>query len=82
MSRILAQGWVDVVRARNPAVPGLYSFWSNRGRARENDIGWRIDYVLASPSAMAYVQRAFIEPHVMGSDHCPIGVDLDPAIFG
>jgi exodeoxyribonuclease-3 len=48
---------------------------------REKNIGWRIDYVLASPSAMAYVKHAFIEPHVKGSDHCPIGVDLDPAIF-
>ena len=62
--------------------PGHYSWWSQRFGVRAKNIGWRIDYVLASPSAMPFVRSAFIEPDTQGSDHCPIGVDLDPAIFG
>ncbi len=81
LDRWLAAGWVDTFRAFEPG-PGHYSWWSQRFGVRAKNIGWRIDYVLASPSAMAFVKRAFIEPHVMGSDHCPIGVDVDPAIFG
>lgn len=80
LERWIAAGWVDTFRAFEPG-PGHYSWWSQRFGVREKNIGWRIDYVLASPSAMSYVQHAFIEPHVKGSDHCPIGVDLDPAIF-
>jgi exodeoxyribonuclease-3 len=80
LERWIAAGWVDTFRAFEPG-PGHYSWWSQRFGVREKNIGWRIDYVLASPSAMAYVKHAFIEPHVKGSDHCPIGVDLDPAIF-
>jgi exodeoxyribonuclease III len=81
LDRWLAAGWVDTFRAFEPG-PGHYSWWSQRFGVRAKNIGWRIDYVLASPSAMAFVKQAFIEPHVMGSDHCPIGVDVDPAIFG
>jgi exodeoxyribonuclease-3 len=44
-------------------------------------VGWRIDYVLASPAAMKFVKRAMIYSDVQGSDHCPIGVEVDPAIF-
>lgn len=80
LDRWIAAGWVDTFRAFEPG-PGHYSWWSQRFGVREKNIGWRIDYVLASPSAMEYVRSAFIEPHVRGSDHCPVGVDLDPAIF-
>ena len=73
-------GWVDTFRHFEPG-PGHYSWWSQRFGVRAKNIGWRLDYVLASPSAMPFVRNAFIEPHVEGSDHCPIGVDLDPAIF-
>ena len=45
-------------------------------------MSWRIDYVLASPEALRFVRGAFIEPHVKGSDHAPVGVDVDEAIFG
>jgi exodeoxyribonuclease-3 len=49
---------------------------------RAKNIGWRIDYVFASPSAMKFVEVAFIHPNTKGSDHCPIGVDVDSAICG
>jgi exodeoxyribonuclease-3 len=74
-------GWVDTFR-RFEYGPGHYSWWSQRFGARAKNIGWRIDYVLASPAAMEFVRGAFIHPQVTGSDHCPVGVDVDPAIFG
>ena len=80
LERWIGAGWVDTFRAFEPG-PGHYSWWSQRFGVRAKNIGWRIDYVLASPEAFAFVKHAFIEPDVKGSDHCPIGVDLDPAIF-
>jgi exodeoxyribonuclease-3 len=73
-------GWVDTFRHYQPGA-GHYSWWSQRFGVRESNVGWRIDYVLASPVAMRYVRRAFIHDHVMGSDHCPVGVDVEDAIL-
>jgi exodeoxyribonuclease-3 len=81
IDRWLAAGWIDCFR-RFEKGPGHYSWWSQRFGVRERNVGWRIDYVLASPAAMRYVADAFIQPEVMGSDHCPVGVDVDPRIFG
>ncbi len=75
-SRWLEAGWVDTFRRQHPGENGHYSWWRQWGGARENNVGWRIDYVLASPSAARRVRKAFIWPHVMGSDHCPVGVDV------
>lgn len=79
LSRWVANGWVDTFRRVQPE-GGHYTWWSQRFGVRERNVGWRIDYVLASQAAAKHVTRAFHEPHVMGSDHCPIGVELDPAI--
>ena len=76
LSRWLDAGWVDTFRARHPGEPGHYTWWRQWGGARERNVGWRIDYVLASPDAAAKVNDAFIWPDVTGSDHCPVGVDL------
>lgn len=81
IDRWVQAGWVDTFRAFESG-PDHYSWWSQRFGVREKNIGWRIDYVLASPAAMKYVRRGFIHPQVTGSDHCPIGIDVDPAIFG
>ncbi len=81
LDRWLAAGWVDTFRHFEPG-PGHYSWWSQRMGVRARNIGWRIDYVLASPSAMRFVRGAFIQPEVPGSDHAPVGVDLDPAVYG
>jgi exodeoxyribonuclease-3 len=75
--RLLEQGWIDVVRALHPGKPGLYSWWSQRGRAREKDIGWRLDYVLASPQLAPRVTRAWIEKKAGLSDHAPVWVMVD-----
>jgi exodeoxyribonuclease III len=79
LARWLGAGWVDTFRAFEPG-PGHYSWWSQRAGVRARNIGWRIDYVLASPEAMRFVRGAFIERDVLGSDHAPVGVELDPAI--
>ncbi|MEE8522986.1 MAG: endonuclease/exonuclease/phosphatase family protein, partial [Thermoanaerobaculia bacterium] len=60
---------------------GHYSWWSQRRGVRDRNIGWRIDYVLASPGAMPFVRGASIHPEVQGSDHCPISVEVEEAIF-
>lgn len=81
LDRWQGAGWVDTFRAFEPG-GGHYSWWSQRFGVRAKNIGWRIDYVLASPAAMRFVHGAFIHPRVTGSDHCPVGVDVDPGIFG
>ena len=77
LDRWLAAGWVDTFRARHPGESGHYTWWRQWGNARRDNVGWRIDYVLASPAAARRVSDAFIWDHVTGSDHCPVGVDLD-----
>ena len=81
LDRWIDAGWIDTFRAFESA-PDRYTWWSQRSGARARNVGWRIDYVLASPAAMKFVDAAFIQPEVMGSDHCPLGVDVDPGIFG
>ena len=78
ISRWLAAGWVDTFRRQHPGEAGHYTWWRQFGGAREKNVGWRIDYVLASQSAAGNVRDAFIWPDVLGSDHCPVGVDVDP----
>jgi exodeoxyribonuclease-3 len=75
-ARFVAAGWVDTFRTRHPGESGHYTWWRQWGGARERNVGWRIDYVLASPSAAKRVTDAFIWPHVHGSDHVPVGVDV------
>lgn len=81
LDRWLQNGFVDTFRAFD-ATPGRYTWWSQRAGVRERNIGWRIDYVLASEAAMPYIRDAFILPEVRGSDHCPVGVDIDEAVCG
>lgn len=80
LDRWLAAGWVDTFR-RFESGPGHYTWWSQRMGVRARNVGWRVDYVLASPAALPFVRAAFIHPHVRGSDHCPVGVDLAPEAF-
>jgi exodeoxyribonuclease-3 len=75
LGRWLSNGWHDTFRERVPEGEH-YTWWSQRFGVRERNIGWRIDYVLASKAANTRVTEAFIWPDTLGSDHCPIGVDL------
>ena len=70
-------GWVDAFRALHPEAPDQYTWWRQWGGARERNIGWRIDYVFASPAAMRRIHEAFLWHDERGSDHCPVGVDID-----
>lgn len=81
LGRWLGRGWVDTFRRFEPG-EGNYTWWSQRQGARERNVGWRIDYILASPSAMPFIKGAAIHPEVRGSDHCPVSVSVDPAILG
>jgi exodeoxyribonuclease-3 len=78
LDRWLTSGWTDTFRALH-SEPERYTWWSNRKGVRERNVGWRIDYVLASGGAMEFLRSAFIQDQVWGSDHCPIGVVLDRA---
>ena len=69
-------GFVDTFRLFHKG-NGFYTWWSNFGGARANNVGWRIDYFLVSNSLKSKVKRADIHPNVMGSDHCPVSIELD-----
>jgi exodeoxyribonuclease III len=75
-SCFLKAGLVDTFRHKHPETVA-YSWWSFRANARANNIGWRIDYVLTSRALIDKVSQAFILPEVTGSDHCPVGIELD-----
>ncbi len=77
IDRWLAAGFRDVFRDRHPGEEGHYTWWSQRQGARGRNVGWRIDYLLVSQDLTPRVRRAWIEPGVTGSDHCPAGIDLD-----
>ena len=72
----LEAGLGDVLRERHPGEPGLYTWWTARGGARERNVGWRIDLFLASRPLLARVTDARIHADVLGSDHCHISLEL------
>jgi exodeoxyribonuclease-3 len=73
--RIVEAGFIDTFREFNQE-PEQYTWWSYRARAREKNIGWRIDYFLISPELRPRLKNAWIMPEVHGSDHCPVGIEL------
>ncbi|MGZ8160237.1 MAG: exodeoxyribonuclease III [Methylobacter sp.] len=75
-SRFLDAGLVDTFRHFHPDTVA-YSWWSFRGGARARNVGWRIDYVLTSNALAGNVKQAFILPEITGSDHCPVGIEID-----
>jgi exodeoxyribonuclease-3 len=76
MDRFLAAGFHDVFRDANPGKVDQYTWWDMQSGARARNVGWRIDYFFVSTSLKNRVKRAYILPEVLGSDHCPIGIDL------
>ena len=75
MDAFLASGFIDTLRQFNDK-PAQYSWWDMQSGARARNVGWRIDYFLASEDLKARIKSAFILPDVLGSDHCPVGIDL------
>lgn len=77
MTSLLASGFIDSFRYLYPDRTDAYTWWSNMPRVRERNIGWRIDYFLVSSRLQSAIVGASIESHVMGSDHCPIVLELN-----
>ncbi|MBQ9687031.1 MAG: exodeoxyribonuclease III [Oscillospiraceae bacterium] len=73
---LLDAGFVDTFRSLYPDKTDAYSWWSYRAAARERNVGWRIDYFVVSDRLRDNIKDAYILPEVMGSDHCPVGLDL------
>ena len=75
-TELLGAGFVDSFRYLNPELAGAYTWWSYRFKAREKDAGWRIDYFVVSERWKEKIEDAIIYKTVMGSDHCPIGLQM------
>ena len=75
-TELLESGFTDSFRWLYPDRRDAYSWWSYRAAARERNVGWRIDYFLVSDRLRGKIKEAFILPEVTGSDHCPVGLDL------
>ncbi len=76
IDKVIENGYVDIFRKFNPKAEN-YSWWSQRSGARKRNVGWRIDYFFVDKSLEKQVKNAFIMADVEGSDHCPIGVEIN-----
>lgn len=74
---LLSAGFVDTFRHAHPDLPEQYTWWTHWANARARNVGWRIDYWLASSKLMAGIKNPQIHPEQMGSDHCPVSVEID-----
>lgn len=77
MTELLEEGFTDTFRYMYPDKENEYSWWSYMGRAREKNIGWRIDYFITSKDISQKIKNAKIHQEVMGSDHCPIELQIE-----
>jgi exodeoxyribonuclease-3 len=75
MDKFVAHGFIDTFRQFNKE-SDQYTWWDLKSRARERNVGWRIDYFFVTENLLPSVSNAFIMPQVMGSDHCPVGIIL------
>ena len=76
-SALLESGFTDIFRYLNPHATGVYTWWSYMFKARQNNAGWRIDYFLVSDRIADRIKAAPIFNEVMGSDHCPVGMEIE-----
>lgn len=77
MTSLLASGFIDTFRYLHPDAVDHYTWWSYMNKVRERNIGWRIDYFIVSESIKEKIVNADIHSHVLGSDHCPILLEID-----
>lgn len=77
MTRLLESGFIDTLRHFHPDTEGIYSWWSYMKTIRERNVGWRIDYFIVSSRLKDYLQNSQVHSQVMGSDHCPIMLEID-----
>ncbi|MFK2823310.1 exodeoxyribonuclease III [Arcobacter sp. YIC-80] len=77
ITKFLEHGYIDTFRLVNGDIKDKYSWWSYRANARANNVGWRIDYFYISEDLKDFVKDAYILDEIMGSDHCPIGLEIE-----
>lgn len=77
MTELLDSGFTDTFRYLYPDKEDAYTWWSYMFKAREKNVGWRIDYFIVSKSIEKKIKESYIFSEVMGSDHCPVGIDID-----
>jgi len=75
LDEVVASGYIDTFRYLNPEKI-VYTYWDLLTRARDRNVGWRIDYFFISPDLQSRLKNAFVLSSVFGSDHCPVGIDL------
>ncbi len=76
LDEVVAAGYVDTFRHAHPTTKDAYTYWDMKTRARDRNVGWRIDYFFASSELMHRVKKAEIHPDIYGSDHCPLSITL------
>ena len=74
---ILKRGYIDSYRYKNPQKTDAYTWWSYRKGVRERNIGWRIDYIILADEIKEKLEDCNIYTNIYGSDHCPIGIDIN-----
>lgn len=74
--QLLAVGFTDTYRSAHPDEIGAYTWWTHWANARARNVGWRIDYVMASSGVADRIKHARIHQNIMGSDHCPVSIEL------
>ena len=77
MTELLDAGFTDTFRYLYPDKENQYSWWSYMGHTREKNIGWRIDYFIISNDIQKNIKDAYIYPEILGSDHCPVGLNIN-----
>ena len=77
LERWLTHGYTDTFRSLHPEQTGAYTWWSQRKGVRERNVGWRIDYILVATELKERIVNASIMSEQLGSDHCPIVLELD-----
>ena len=77
MTQLLNSNFVDTFRYLYPDKENCYSWWSYMGNARQNNVGWRIDYFIVSEKIKNKIKESNIYEEILGSDHCPVGIQLD-----
>jgi len=76
LDQVASNGYIDTFRFLHPGKKDIYSYWDMKTAARERNVGWRIDYVYISPDLQKDLKKAFVLDAVIGSDHCPVGIEL------
>lgn len=76
MDKLVKKGWIDVYRAIHPTDTDVYTYWDQKTRARDRNVGWRIDYFFCSPDMFPRIKDFQTLTNYLGSDHCPIVIDI------